>query len=139
MNKLFPIQLHQRDEKFIATTALTKLAEDPDRTNAQLHELAEQYTHAIAEVRAALATIQRGAPERGRAFWSVGQIIEEFERALQSTGFYLPAQAATFARDLGMAEGTLRKITAFHRRNPDVNALDASDPYQPRANRRARA
>jgi hypothetical protein len=139
MNKVFPIQLHQRDENFIATTALAKLAEDPDRINAQLRELADAYARAIAEAHAALNALQRGAPERGRAFWRVGQIIEEFERALQSTGFYLPAQTATFARDLGMAEGTLRKITAFHRRNPDVNALDASDPYQPRANRRARA
>ena len=132
MNKLYPIQLHRRDEKMIATTSLEKLAEDPDRVNAQLREFAEAYTRAINAARLARAQIRN---ERAHAYWRIGQAIHEFEKMLREAGFYLPAQTATFARDLGMHEASVRKMVAFHHNNPDANTLDAGkhqSAYRPR-------
>jgi len=127
MNKLYPIQLHRRDEKIIATTALAKLAEDPDRVNAQLRECADAYTRAINEARLARAQIRS---ERAHAYWRIGQAIHEFDATLRDAGFYLPAQTATFARDLGMHEGSLRKIIALHRQHPEMNSLDKTKSWR---------
>ncbi|MBI5303806.1 MAG: hypothetical protein HY868_16845 [Chloroflexi bacterium] len=124
MKQLFPIQIHWRDGKITATTAVAKLADDPDRVNAQLRDFAEAYTSALANARNAHADAKRDAPNRPRAYWRIGQAIGEFDATLRAAGFYLPAQNATFARDLGMHEGSLRKILAFYRRTPDANALD---------------
>ncbi len=131
MNKLFPIQIHRRDDHFVATTALEKLASDPDRINAQLRDLADSYTRAITTAREALAEAKRNPSARAEAYWRAGQAILIFEKALNEIGFYLPAQNATCARDLGMAEGTFRRFIAFRRRNPNPNALDADDPWRP--------
>lgn len=125
MNKLFPIQIHRRDEKFIATTALEKLADDPDRINAQLRDFADAYAHALAEARAAREDGKHDARERARGYWRIGQAIRDFENALKTAGFYLPGQTGIFARELGLNAGTLRKILAFHRNNPDEHAQDA--------------
>jgi len=138
MNPLFPIHIHRRDNDFRATTALEKLASDPDRVNAQLRDIADTYARAITTVQEALADAKRGSNNRGIAYWRAGQTIIDFEIILNAAGFYLAAQNATFARDLGMAEGTFRRFIAFRRRNPDVNALDLDDPWQSPRTRRVK-
>ncbi|MEW5720214.1 MAG: hypothetical protein AB1817_16430 [Chloroflexota bacterium] len=131
MNQRFPIHIHRRDENgattFLATTALVKLADAPDQLQAQLRDFADAYVRVVAEARAALDDA-RG--ERQRAYWRVGKAIYDFEATLGGAGFYLAGQTATFARDLGLNAGTLRKILAFYRRNADVSALRADSPWR---------
>ena len=126
MNARYAVRIHRRGDRFVATTALEKLASDPGRIDAQLRDIADAYARAVAAFREALADGQRGARGRGAAYWRAGQTIVDFENALSAAGFYLVTQNAAFARDLGMNAGTLRKIIAYRRRNPDVNALDAT-------------
>ena len=129
MNDKYPIRIHRRDDQgvttFLATTALVKLADSPDQLQAQLRESAAAYARALAEARAALAEAKRDARERSRAYWRVGKAIRDFEAFLDATGFYLVAQTETFARDLELHPGSLRKILAFQSKFPDASALDS--------------
>jgi len=133
MTQRFPIHIHRRAENgvttFRATTALVKLADAPDQVQAQLREWSDAYARALAAARAAL---DEGKRERARAYWRVGKAICDFEAALDRAGFYLAGQTATFARDLGLNAGTLRKILAFYRRNADADALRADSPWRQR-------
>jgi len=67
-----------------------------------------------------MARRRRGASARQFATWAT----------LGGAGFYLAGQTTTFARDLGLNAGTLRKILAFHRRNPDDSALQGDTPWR---------
>jgi hypothetical protein len=131
MSDRFPIYIHRRDDaasgttKFLATTALVKLADAPEQLQTQLEEWADAYARTLDEARAALADARRDVRERTRAYWRVGEAIRDFDASLDAAGFYLVGQTETFARDLGLHPGSLRKILAFHRRNADPNALDA--------------
>ncbi len=129
MNQRFPIHIHRRAENgvttFLATTALVKLADAPDQVQAQLRDFADAYARTLAEARAAL--------DDSRAYWRVGKAIYDFEASLGGAGFYLAGQTATFARDLGLNAGTLRKVLAFYRRNADANALRADSPWRRRS------
>lgn len=128
MSKRYPVRIHRRDDRgaprFRATTALEKLADAPEQLEAQLRDLVDAYTRALATAQAALADAKRAPRERTRAYWRVGQAIRDFETTLAAAGFYLVAQTATFARDLGVHQGSLRKVLAFHRQFPDAAALD---------------
>ena len=129
MNDKYPIRIHRRDDQgvttFLATTALVKLADSPEQLQAQLREGAAAYTHALAEARAALAEAKRDASARARAYWRVGKSIHDFEAFLDAAGFYLVAQTETFARDLEVHPGSLRKILAFQSKFPDASTLDS--------------
>jgi hypothetical protein len=133
MTQRFPIRIHRRDENgvttFRATTALVKLADAPDQVQAQLREWSEAYARTLVEARVALDDAKR---ERARAYWRVGKTICDFEASLGRAGFYLVGQTATFARDLGLNAGTLRKILAFYRRNVDASALRDDTPWRRR-------
>ncbi len=125
MTKRFPIRIHRREQNgavtFLATTALEKLADDPDRTNAQLREFAEAYTRAVASARAALTRAPRNRAER---YGRVGEAIREFERVIGAAGFYLFARTETFARDLGINAGSLRRILASQRKTPSAGRVE---------------
>jgi hypothetical protein len=69
---------------------------------------------------------------RARAYWRVGKAICDFEASLDGAGFYLAGQTETFARDLGLNAGTLRKILAFYRRHADANVLRGDSPWRRR-------
>ncbi len=135
MSERFPIYIHRRDDaangatKFLATTALVKLAVAPEQLRVQLLDLAEAYARALNETRAALDEARRDSRERSRAYWRAGKVIRDFEASLAAAGFYLVGQTATFARDLGVHQGSLRKILAFQRRNADPRALDAQTAW----------
>ncbi len=135
MSERFPIYIHRRDDvangatKFLATTALVKLAVAPEQLQAQLLDLAEAYARALNETRAALDEARRDSRERSRAYWRAGKAIRDFEALFAAAGFYLVGQTATFARDLGVHPGSLRKILAFQRRNADPSALDAQTAW----------
>jgi hypothetical protein len=133
MNKRFPIRIHRRDENgastFLATTALVKLTDAPDQVQAQLREWGDAYARVVVEARAAL---NEARGERQRAYWRIGKAIYDFEAALGGAGFYLAAQTATFARDLGLNAGTLRKILAFYRRNAGARAVRGDSPWRRR-------
>ena len=135
MSERFPIYIHRRDDaangatKFLATTALVKLAVAPEQLQAQLLDLAEVYARALNETRAALEDARRDSREHTRAYWRAGKAIREFEASLDAAGFYLVGQTATFARDLGVHPGSLRKILAFQRRNADPSALDTQTAW----------
>ncbi len=124
MTKRFPLRIHRREQNgavtFLATTALAKLADDPDRTNALLRDFAAAYTRALARVRDALAEGKRARGEKARRDARVGQAIQEFENTLGAAGFYLFARTETFARDLGVNAGWLRKMIAFQRKTPSA-------------------
>ncbi|HEX7593527.1 MAG TPA: hypothetical protein VF429_05075 [Anaerolineae bacterium] len=133
MNERFPIHIHRRDEngtrKFLATTALVKLADSPDRLQAQLGELADTYARAVEVARLELDVARRDQGERTRAYWRVGKAIRDFEATLDAAGFYLVSQTDTFARDLALHSGSLRKILAFQKRFPEVDALDSQTAW----------
>jgi hypothetical protein len=135
MTPRFPIHIHRREENgvttFLATTALAKLADAPDRVQAQLRDFADAYARALAEARAALGDSREGQ----RAYWRIGKTICDFEASLGKAGFYLVGQTAAFARDLDLNAGTLRKIIAFYRRNGDARALRDDTPWRRRAAR----
>jgi phytoene dehydrogenase-like protein len=124
----FPVRIHRRDDggaaTFLATTALVKLADSPEQVQAQLRESAAAYSHALTEACAALAEARHDASARARAYWRVGKSIRDFEAFLDAAGFYLVAQTETFARDLGVHPGSLRKILAFQSKFPDASMLD---------------
>ncbi len=129
MSARFPIHIHRREEDgvttFLATTSLTQLVISPERLDARLREVAAMYTRALADARAALDRARGDTSERARAYWRVAEAIRAFEASLDTVGFYLVGQTATFARDLGIHPGSLRKVLAFQRRHPDADALDA--------------
>lgn len=131
MSDRFPIYIHRRDDaasgttKYLATTTLVKLAAAPEQLQVQLEELADVYARTLGEAQTALDDARRDARQRTRAYWRVGKAIRDFDASLDAAGFYLVGQTETFARDLGLHQGSLRKILAFHRRNADPNALDA--------------
>lgn len=132
MTPRFPIRIHRRDENgvttFLATTAFVQVATAPEQTQARLREFGAAYARALAAARAALDA--RG--ERQRAYWRVGKAIYDFQAALAAAGFYLAGQTATFARDLGLNAGTLRRILAFYRRNAEAGALRGDSPWRKR-------
>ncbi len=128
MTDKFPVRIHRRDDNgvatFRATTALVKLVATPAQLQSQLLDFAEAYARTLAEARAALDDAKHDARERARAYWRVGKAIRDFETSLDAAGFYLVGQTETFARDLGLHPGSLRKILAFQQHHPDANALD---------------
>lgn len=133
MNERFPIHIHRRDEngatKFLATTALVKLADSPDRLQAQLRDLTDTYARAVEAARHELDAARRDQGERARAYWRVGKAVRNFEATLDAAGFYLVSQTDTFARDLAVHPGSLRKILAFQKRFPEVDALDSQTAW----------
>ncbi len=135
MKKLFPIQIYPRDDHFVVTTAIEKLASNPDRINVQLSDIASKYSRALSKVRETLENAKRNPRERSQAYWLAGRTLLEFENALVAEGFYLPALNTIFARDLGRAEGTLRRWVSFSRRNPSVDSLDEDSYVKPRQKR----
>lgn len=144
MNEKYPIHIHRREDaasgapKFLVTTALVKLTVSPDLVQAQLGDLAEAYTRAIAEAHAALSVAKRDAKERARAYWRVGKALRDFEAALGAAGFYLVRQTETFARDLGMHPGALRKVLTFQKKFSDPNQIDPSARWSQYSERRTR-
>ncbi len=144
MSAKYPIHIHRREDatggapKFLATTALVKLAAAPADTQAQLHELAAAYTRTLGEAHAHLEIAQRETRERARAYWRVAQTLHAFEATLDAAGFYLAQQTETFARDLGMHPGALRKIFTFHKKISDPNQIDPSVRWSHYSERRTR-
>jgi len=141
MTDKFPVRIHRREDNgvatFRATTALVKLAATPAQLQSQLLDFAEAYARTLAEARAALDAAKHDARERARAYWRVGKAIRDFETSLDAAGFYLVGQTETFARDLGLHPGSLRKIRAFQQRNPDLSALGAGKRWSAYRERRA--
>jgi hypothetical protein len=120
MMKRYPLRIHRREQNgavtFLATTALAKLADDPDRTNAQLRDFAGAYARARASARDAIVAGKRARGEKSRRDARVGQAIRDFEEEIGAAGFYLFARTETFARDLGVNAGWLRKIIALQQK-----------------------
>ncbi len=132
MNERFPIHIHRRNEngtrKFLATTALVKLADSPDQLQAQLREIADTYARAVEVVRLELDVARRDKGERARTGASAGRSAT-LKRRSTRRGVYLVSQTDTFARDLALHAGSLRKILAFQKRFPEVDALDSQTAW----------
>ncbi len=134
MTRRFPIIVRMDNSsdppRIRATTSVERLAQPSRGVERDLRAVELDYAVTLAAVREALT--QAARPEHrhdARAYWLAGSAILSLLDRLSENGFYLVRQNATLARDLGLAEVSVRKVVAFRRRFPRISDVDPSIPW----------
>jgi len=134
MTRRFPIIIRTDDKsgspRIRATTSVERLAQPSRGVERDLRAVELDYAVTLAAVKEALA--QAARPEHRhdpRAYWLAGGAILSLVDRMSENGFYLVRQNATLARDLGLAEVSVRKVVAFRRRFPRISDVDPSIPW----------